>query len=291
VYRRGPGPDPLEDLTVRQVLYGDAESGSPEQAPAAVVATRSVDDVLRVEHAAKRFGGVVALRDVSLRLGKGEALGVLGDNGSGKSTLIKILCGLIEPDAGRITVRGSTVRIKSVNHARAMGIECVYQDLALVDQMSVWQNVFLCREAVHRSLPFLARRAMREQARRALAELGVHLASVDVPVGRLSGGERQAVAIARIVGSDASILLLDEPTAALGAKQSALILDVIARLRELRDVSIVLVAHNLAHVLASCDRINVLEDGRIALDKPSSEVRLDELVRRAPWRRRASGKT
>jgi simple sugar transport system ATP-binding protein len=175
-------------------------------------------------------------------------------------------------------VPGSRLALESVDGARALGIECVYQDLALVDPMPVWQNVFLRRELVRRPLPLLARRRMRTQARRVLAELGVQLASVDLPVGRLSGGERQAVALARCVISEAGILLLDEPTAALGVKQRVLILDVIARLRERSELSIILVGHNHAEVLAFCDRVNVLEDGRIALDKPVSEVRLDELV-------------
>jgi simple sugar transport system ATP-binding protein len=279
VYQRGSMLGPPDDVTVHRVLYEDTGSPSREHGPRAVVPVWTGHDVLRVEHVAKRFAGVVALRDVSLRLGKGEALGLVGDNGSGKSTLIKILSGLLRPDAGRMTVGGSPVELTSVDRARALGIECVYQDLALVDHMSVWQNVFLCREMVHRPLPFLARQAMRAQARGVLDALGVPISSVDLPVGRLSGGERQAVAVARSVSSDAKILLLDEPTAALGAKQSALILHVIGRLRELRDVSIVLVGHNHAQVLGFCDRVNVLKDGCIELDKPSSEIRLDELVR------------
>jgi simple sugar transport system ATP-binding protein len=268
--------DPLDDLTIHRVFFEDADAAEPP-AGGPVPAWRE-DDVLRVEHVAKRFGQVAALRDVSLRLGRNEALGLLGDNGSGKSTLIKLLSGFHRPDAGAITVPGSPRALESVDGARALGIECVYQDLALVDPMPVWQNVFLRRELVRRPLPLLARRRMRTQARRVLAELGVQLASVDLPVGRLSGGERQAVALARCVISEAGILLLDEPTAALGVKQRVLILDVIARLRERSELSIILVGHNHAEVLAFCDRVNVLEDGRIALDKPVSEVRLDELV-------------
>jgi simple sugar transport system ATP-binding protein len=275
-FSRRPVVDALDDLTVHRVFVEDLGHEWDERA---VVPAWTGDDVLRVEHVAKRFGGVVALRDVSLRLGRGEALGLLGDNGSGKSTLIKILSGLLRPDAGRITTPvGSPLEFRRVADARALGIECVYQDLALVDQMPVWQNVFLGRELVHRRLPLLARRRMRAEARCLLAELGVELASVDLPVGGLSGGERQAVALARSVTSDATILLLDEPTAALGVRQRALILDVIARLRELRELSMILVGHNHAEVLESCDRVNVLRDGGIALDKPVSEVRLEDLV-------------
>jgi simple sugar transport system ATP-binding protein len=277
VHRRGTPLDSLDDLTVHRVMVGDAE---PERGLAGAVAEPTADEVLHVDHVVKRFDAVIALRDVSLRLRKGEALGLLGDNGSGKSTLVNILSGLLKPDAGRIRVSGSPIALKGVDHARTLGIECVYQDLAIVNQMPVWQNIFLGRETVHRPVPLLTRRAMRQRARQALAELGVPLASIDTPVGRLSGGERQAVAVARILTSDPTLLLLDEPTAALGARQSALVLDAIARLRQIRDVAILMVAHNLAHVRASCDRINVLEDGRIVLDKPAAEVAVDELLRR-----------
>jgi simple sugar transport system ATP-binding protein len=235
-------------------------------------------EVLRVEHIAKRFGAVVALRDVNLRLRQGESLGLIGDNGSGKSTLIKIMSGFHRPDAGRVLVRGEPVELKSVDEARALGIECVYQDLALVDQLNVWQNMFLHRESIHRPVPFLARRRMRRQARAALDEIGVHIRSLDTRVGHLSGGQRQAIAVARTISSDADVILLDEPLAAMGAKEGALILEVINRLREQSRVSMILIAHNYAHVLGSCDRINLLEDGRIALDKPAADTSVEELT-------------
>ncbi|HEY7077484.1 MAG TPA: ATP-binding cassette domain-containing protein [Solirubrobacteraceae bacterium] len=235
-------------------------------------------DVLRVEHIAKRFGAVQALRDVDLHLRQGEALGLIGDNGSGKSTLIKVVSGFHKPDAGRIFVRGAPVELRSVDHARSLGIDCVYQDLALVDQLNVWQNMFLHREALHHPVPFLARRRMRREARAALDAIGVHIASLDTRVGHLSGGQRQAIAVARTVNSDADIVLLDEPLAAMGAKEGALILDVIANLREQARVSLILIAHNYAHVLESCDRINLLEDGRIVLDKPTADTSVEELT-------------
>src|SRR3954463_8231579 len=176
------------------------------------------EDVLVVEHVAKRFGPVTALRNIDLHLGKGEVLGLLGDNGAGKSTLIKIISGFQKPDEGRLIVKGEEIELKSVDHARSLGIDCVYQDLALVNQLDVSQNMFLQREVVHRPLPFLARRKMRAETREALDEIGINLPRLNVPVARLSGGQRQAIAVARTVHSDADILLLDQPPAAVGAQ-------------------------------------------------------------------------
>jgi simple sugar transport system ATP-binding protein len=261
----------LERESARRAAGSTAPVVGPVSAP---------DDVLRVEHVAKRFGPVVALRDVNLHLRRGEALGVIGDNASGKSTLVKIIAGFHRPDAGRVILHGVPVELKSVDHARALGIDCVYQDLALVDELSVWENMFLRREAVRRPLPLLARRRMRDAARAALDELGISIASVDVPVGRLSGGQRQAIAVARSLREAAQVLLLDEPIAAMGARESVLILDLIAHLRERAAVSIVLVAHNYAHVLELCDRVNLIEDGGVVLDEPSSRISVEQLTSR-----------
>ena len=236
------------------------------------------DEVLQVEHVSKRFGPVVALRDINLHLRKGEVLGLLGDNGAGKSTLLKILCGFEKPDEGRMLLRGEPYEPKAVDHARALGIDTVYQDLALIDELSVFQNMFLRRERVHRPLPLLANRAMRRETRRALDEIGIDIPRLNAPVARLSGGQRQAIAVARTVHSEADILLLDEPLAAMGAKEGALILDLIERLKQTGEVSIVMVLHNYVHVLASCDRVNLIQDGTIALDKPTSETSVEELT-------------
>jgi simple sugar transport system ATP-binding protein len=236
------------------------------------------DDVLRVEHIAKSFGPVVALRDVSLHLRQGEVLGLLGDNGAGKSTLMKIICGFEKPDAGRMFLRGGPYEPRSVDHARSLGIDTVYQDLALVDELSVFQNMFLRRERVHRPLPFLANRAMRAETRAALEEIGINIPNINAPVARLSGGQRQAIAVARTVRSQADILLLDEPLAAMGAKEGGRILDLIERLKKSGEVSIIMVLHNYVHVLASCDRVNLIQDGVIALDKPTSETSVEELT-------------
>jgi simple sugar transport system ATP-binding protein len=236
------------------------------------------DDVLRVEGVSKSFGPVVALRDINLHLREGEVLGLLGDNGAGKSTLMKIICGFEKPDEGRMLLRGEPYEPKSVDHARSLGIDTVYQDLALIDELSVFQNMFLRRERVRRPLPLLANRAMRKETREALDEIGINIPSLNAPVARLSGGQRQAIAVARTVHSQADILLLDEPLAAMGAKEGARILDLVQRLKEERRVSMIMVLHNYVHVLASCDRVNLIQDGVITLDKATKETSVEELT-------------
>jgi ABC-type sugar transport system ATPase subunit len=232
-------------------------------------------DVLRVEHISKRFGAVTALIDVNMRLRQGEVLALLGDNGAGKSTLLKILCGFQPPDSGRIILNGQEVTLKSVDAARALGIDVVYQDLALVDQLTVYHNMFLKREAVR--WPLLNNRAMRKLARQRLDDMGIGLKSVDAEVARLSGGQRQAIAIARAIYSDAKVLLLDEPLAAMGAKEAALILDLIRNIKRQGDVSVIVIAHNYAQVLEIADRVNLLQQGKITFDKPSAETSVQEL--------------
>ncbi|MEU4222053.1 ATP-binding cassette domain-containing protein [Actinoplanes sp. NPDC026623] len=234
------------------------------------------DEVLRVDHVAKRFGALTALRDVSLRLGRGEVLGLIGDNGAGKSTLIKTICGYHRPDAGRMLVNGREVVLRSVDHARSLGIDTVYQGLALINELSVYHNMFLNREL--RIGPVLNNRAMRRLARAHLSDIGVNIPNVDTAVAKLSGGQRQAVAVARAVYSDAKILLLDEPLAAMGAREGALILDLIRDLKARGDVSVIIIAHNYAQVLDVCDRVNLLQHGAITFDRPTAEVSLEELT-------------
>jgi simple sugar transport system ATP-binding protein len=232
-------------------------------------------DALRVEHVAKRFGAVTALTDINLRLAKGEVLGLLGDNGAGKSTLMKILCGFQPPDAGQILLDGRPVTLRSVDHARSLGIDTVYQDLALVNQLSVYHNMFLNREKVH--WPLLSNRTMRRLAREYLNDMGINIPSVDADVAALSGGQRQAIAVARALYSKPKILLLDEPLAAMGAKEGAIILDLIRDLKQRADVSVIMIAHNYGQALEICDRINLLQHGEITFDKPSAQTSLDEL--------------
>jgi simple sugar transport system ATP-binding protein len=235
-----------------------------------------VTDVLRAEHISKSFGAVTALRDVNLRLGRGEVLGLLGDNGAGKSTLLKILCGFQAPDSGRILLNGEEVTLRSVTHARSLGIDVVYQDLALINELSVFHNMYLNRE-FHRG-PLLNNRKMRAEARQHLADMGVNIPSVDVEVAKLSGGQRQGIAVARSVYSDAKILLLDEPLAAMGVKEGALILKLVRDLKQTGDVSVIIIAHNYAQVLEVCDRVNLLQHGEITFDKASAETSVDELT-------------
>ena len=239
--------------------------------------TSADDDVLRVEHLAKSFGPITALRDINLHLRKGEVLGLLGDNGAGKSTLIKILSGFHKPDSGTMWLKGEPYAPRSVLDARAHGIDTVYQDLALIDELPVYLNLFLRRELVTKPLPFLAKRRMRKAAGEALEKTGINIPRLDVPVARLSGGQRQAIAVARTISSDADVILLDEPLAAMGAKEGALILDLIARLKAEGRVSIVMILHNYVHVFQACDRVSLIQDGVIALDKPTADTSVDEL--------------
>jgi simple sugar transport system ATP-binding protein len=235
------------------------------------------DDVLRVEHVAKSFGPISALRDINLHLRKGEVLGLLGDNGAGKSTLVKILSGFQKPDAGTMWLKGEPYAPKSVLDARAHGVDTVYQDLALIDQLTVYNNLFLRREIVKKPIPFLSNREMRKRTREALEETGINIPRLDVPVARLSGGQRQAIAVARTISGDADIILLDEPLAAMGAKEGALILDLIARLKSEGRVSIIMILHNYVHVFQACDRVSLIQDGVISLDKPTEETSVEEL--------------
>jgi simple sugar transport system ATP-binding protein len=240
--------------------------------------TPADDDVMRVQNVAKRFGATTALRDINLHLRKGEVLGLLGDNGAGKSTLIKILAGFQAPDTGSLWVKGEDYTPKTVDEARSRGIDTVFQDLALVNELTVYQNMFLKRELTTKPFGFVRNREMRRETRRALDEIGINIPSIDVPVARLSGGQRQAIAVARTISGDADIILLDEPLAAMGAKEGAMILDLIARLKAEGKVSIIMILHNYVHVLQACDRVNLIQDGVISLDKPTAETSVDELT-------------
>lgn len=259
---------------------------------ASTVSAAERTDVLRVEHVSKRFGAVIALEDVSMHLAKGEVLGLLGDNGAGKSTLIKILSGFMRPDAGSVFVDGEETVIRSVDHARSLGIDTVYQDLALVPSLSVAHNMFLKREITTGVGPirWLNNREMRKRARKYIEDIGIGtLRSVNAEVAMLSGGQRQAIAIARSVHSGATTLLLDEPLAAMGAREGKLILDLIRDLKESGDVSIVVIAHNYIQVFEIADRVNLLRNGTIVFDRPTSETSVDELTEIVAAEYRARG--
>ncbi len=234
------------------------------------------EDILRVEHISKRYGAVVALIDINMHLRRGEVLGLIGDNGAGKSTLLKILCGFQPPTSGQIFLEGQEVQLKSVDQARSLGIDAVYQDLALVNQLSVYHNMFLNREKIR--WPLLNNRAMRNETRKRLEEMGIRIPSVNAEVAQLSGGQRQAIAVARSVYSNPKILLLDEPLAAMGVKEGAIILDLVRQLKTNANVSIIIIAHNYGQILEVCDRVNLIQGGRITLDKTASETSAQELT-------------
>ncbi|MCC8392210.1 ATP-binding cassette domain-containing protein [Paraburkholderia sp. MMS20-SJTR3] len=272
----------------------EAPNASPHS-PAAPAPLHAADAALalRGESLVKRFGAVTALDGVSLTLGKGEILGVLGDNGAGKSTLVKILTGFHQQTGGTLHIDGHETLLRSVDHARSLGIECVYQDLALANSLSIYHNMFLNREIVRRG-PFrlLDHKQMRERAAQCLDDIGVHVPSVDLPVERLSGGQRQAIAVARAVHSNAKILLLDEPLAAMGAREAGLIIDLLMRLKEKGGLSIIMIMHNYAQTLDIADRIMLMQRGRVTYEQQSaltSVAELMDIVRREYRAMRAAG--
>jgi simple sugar transport system ATP-binding protein len=228
----------------------------------------------------KRFGRVVALQDASLTARAGQVTCLLGDNGAGKTTLIKVLAGVYAPTAGTYLLAGAEVRFGSPREALAQGIATVYQDLAMVPLMSVWRNFFLGSELTLGRGPLrrLDVARCRRVALEELAAMGVELRDPEQPVESLSGGERQAVAIARAVHFGARVLILDEPTAALGVRQSEHVLDLVRR-SAARGVAVVLVTHNPHHAHPVGDRFAVLRRGQIVADRPQAEITQDELTR------------
>lgn len=220
--------------------------------------------VLEVHDLTKSYGAVRAARGISFELYPGEVLGLLGDNGAGKSTVVGCLAGSQRPDGGRILIEGAEVSIGSPQEARGHGIETVFQDLALVDSLDVTTNMFLNREILRprpwRWLRWMDRRAMRSQTQEILDRLHINITSVRQPMSQLSGGQRQSVAVGRAVAWGRRIVLLDEPAAALGVEQTALVLDLIRRLRS-ENVGVLLISHNMHDVLEVCDRVVVLRHG------------------------------
>ncbi|RDI49130.1 ATP-binding cassette domain-containing protein [Nocardia mexicana] len=228
----------------------------------------------------KSYGGVVALRDVSTVVNAGEVTCVLGDNGAGKSTLIKILAGVHQHDAGVLKVAGEPTRFDSPRAALDRGIATVYQDLAVVPLMSVWRNFVLGSEPTFNFGPFqlLDRRRGRDITRKALADMGIELRDMEQPVGTLSGGQRQCVAIARAVHYGAKVLILDEPTAALGVKQSGVVLRYVVQARD-RGLGVILITHNPHHAYPVGDRFLLLKRGSMLGSYEKSEIDLPELTR------------
>lgn len=235
--------------------------------------------LIEVRGIGKSYGSVIALRDVSTVVNAGEVTCVLGDNGAGKSTLIKILAGVHTHDSGEFLVEGEAVRFSSPRDALELGIATVYQDLAVVPLLSVWRNFFLGSEPKKSfgPLKFLDRGKGREITKRALADMGIDLRDVEQPVGTLSGGERQCVAIARAVHFGAKVLILDEPTAALGVKQAGVVLRYVAQARD-RGLGVVLITHNPHHAYPVGDRFLLLNRGAPLGSYEKSEIDLAELT-------------
>jgi len=239
------------------------------------------DFLIKMKGISKRFGTVQSLKDVDFTVGHQEVVGLVGDNGAGKSTLIKILTGVHVPDKGEFYFEGKKECIDSPKKARDMGIETVYQHLALIDLMSIARNFFLGREPVKKFakvIDFLDSKKIDKVAKEALKEIGINIRSVDEEVSLLSGGERQAIAIGRAIYFGAKLLVLDEPTAALSIKESQKVLDYVTDARK-RGLSVVFITHNIYHVYSIADRFTILEHGEKVGDFNKDEVSAEDIIK------------
>ncbi len=228
----------------------------------------------------KRFGGVVALDNVNLVIRSGEVIGLVGDNGAGKSTLIKVLSGAYSPDRGEILFEGNLVDIRNPRSAKELGIETVYQDLALVDTLDVPGNIFLGREIIKFGfgpLRVLNKSRMDLKAKSILKSLGISLQALRTEVGLLSGGQRQSVAVSRAIFTEPKLVILDEPTAALAVREVEHVLDLVHNLRE-QQIGLVFISHVLQEIFSVADRIVVLRKGKKVADLVTQETSLDAVV-------------
>lgn len=243
----------------------------------AALTDTTVAPLVQLEQVRKEFGAVVALQEFTLDIRAGEIVALVGDNGAGKSTLIKMIAGVHQPTSGRIVLEGQPVRLSAPTDAREHGIEVVYQDLALADQQPVYMNLFLGRELVRGPLRRLDRDGMAEQTQRLLDELDIRIPSPRATIRDLSGGQRQGVAIARATHWAQRLVLMDEPTAALGVQETSRVEDIILRMRE-RGRAILIVSHSLDQVLRISDRICVLRRGQQVGIRRTRETTGDEIV-------------
>jgi len=237
---------------------------------------------LEIRQLGKSFGAVQALKDVSFSIQKGEVVALLGDNGAGKTTLVRCLAGIHQADQGEVLFNGNKVVLDTPQQARALGIETVFQDLAMVPEFDIPANLFLNREILSknpllRAIGWLDKAAMERQAHKSLHRLNSRMADFAAPVQSLSGGQRQAIAIARAVNWGADLVIMDEPTAALGVEQSAQV-NALIRLISSQGVAVLLISHNMQHVLETCDRAVVLYQGRSVADVALSDVSKEQLV-------------
>ena len=241
----------------------------------------NAEPILEAREIVKTYGHVQALRGANFSAFTGEVVALIGDNGAGKSTLIKVISGVARPDGGEILFEGRVVDIPSPSAAQSLGIETVYQDLSLAPDLDGAGNIYLGREIVRPGLlgrlGVLDKRAMREGAVKAFSELGVAIEDPDATVAYLSGGQRQGVAVARSASWASKVIIMDEPTAALGVVQSARVLDVIRQVRE-RGLAVVLISHNMPEVLEVADRIEVLRLGRRVATIARADATLESLV-------------
>jgi simple sugar transport system ATP-binding protein len=235
--------------------------------------------LLEVRGLSLSFGSVRALRDVDLSLQPGEVTAIVGDNGAGKSTVVRCISGIHRADSGDIVFDDSTVAFHSPEDARGAGIETVHQNLALVEDLTVWQNLFLNRELVHRLGPvaFLNRKAMQAQAKQMVSTLAVNVPAVTSRVRRLSGGQRQAVAICRAAGFSSRLVIMDEPTAALGVQETARVEELIVRLKS-EGHAVLLISHNFAQVMRLSDQVWVMRAGRCVAGRRTAETTGEEIV-------------
>jgi ABC-type sugar transport system ATPase subunit len=258
-----------------EVAAGRAEAAFAE-APAAEASNGDQPPLLRLVDVGKNFGPVRALIDINLDVPVGQVTALVGDNGAGKSTLIKTISGIWQQDHGQILWEGRPVRLHSPKAASELGIATVYQDLALADNLDIVQNMFLGREPVKHLV--LDEVAMEKQAKRTLADLSVvTIRSVRQPVGSLSGGQRQAVAVAKAVLRQAKLVVMDEPTAALGVTQTRVVLDLIRRLKS-QGIAVLVISHNLNDVFEVADRVAVLRLGRMAAVGPLARFDTESIV-------------
>ena len=253
-----------------------------EVSPEAAARPRAGDEpIFEARDVTKRFGRVVALRGVDFDLRAGEVHAIVGDNGAGKSTLIKILSGVMQPTSGEILIDGHPVSLGSPREARSHGIETVYQDLALANHLDASANLFLGRESLQPGvlgwLGFLDSRTMRRRTSEELRHLKIDIPSVQVPVLGMSGGQRQAVAVARAHAWGSRIVIMDEPTAALGVRESAMVLELIREVRS-NGVSVIMISHNLPETFAVADRITVVRLGRNVATLTTRESSVEAIV-------------
>ena len=240
-----------------------------------------MDTMLRVQNLTKRFGGLTAVDNVDMEVKVGEVIGLVGDNGAGKSTLIKMVSGVYQPDEGDIYYQGNKVSFSGPREARDMGIETIYQDLALAENLDVGANIFLGREILRPYLGGLIkmvdRTKMRNEAEKALDRVNVHVPSLTQQVRNLSGGQRQAVAIARSIYWDARLMIMDEPTAALGVAEQRKVLRLVKKLCS-EGIPVIIISHNMQDVFAVATRIVVMRRGKKVGERYTRETTVDEIV-------------